>query len=125
MGQYYLVANLDKEEFLYPNHFGGDRQLREIALSSPGITAGLAALLAAGNGKGSGDICSDSPLIGSWAGDRIAIIGDYSDSDEVLGVTYQTIMDSWADISREVIVAICQDEEFEQAFQQRGIATGS
>jgi hypothetical protein len=47
-----------------------------------GTMAGLAILLADGNGRGGGDISEDpvSGIIGRWAGDRIVIAGDYADS---------------------------------------------
>jgi hypothetical protein len=41
--------------------------------------AGLAILLANSNGRGGGDLRSDNPIIGSWAGDRIVIAGDYAE----------------------------------------------
>lgn len=79
MGQYYIVVNLDKKQYLHPHKFGDGLKLREFGQSGFGTMYALAALLADGNGRGGGDIPSDDPLIGSWAGDRIVITGDYAD----------------------------------------------
>ena len=79
MGQYYYVSNLDKQEFLHPHKLGDGLKLLEFGCSADGTMTALALLLADGNGRGGGDHPSDSPLIGSWAGDRIVIAGDYAD----------------------------------------------
>lgn len=84
MGQYYLIANIDKEEYLYSHIFGDGLKLLEFGLSGEGMMAGLAILLADGNGRGGGDLNSDDPLIGSWAGSRIVITGDYADEGKFL-----------------------------------------
>ena len=45
---------------------------------------GLATLLADGNGRGGGDLHSESPIIGSWRGDRIVVAGDYADPNNFI-----------------------------------------
>lgn len=80
MGQYYKVVNLDKKQYLDPHDCGEGAKLMEIALSSMSMMSCVALLLADGNGRGGGDIHSENPLIGSWAGDRIVISGDYADN---------------------------------------------
>ena len=80
MGQYYYVVNVDKKEFLYPHKFGDGLKLMEFGSSGCGTMTGLAILLADGNGRGGGDIRSEDEIIGSWAGDRIVIAGDYADT---------------------------------------------
>ncbi len=84
MGQYYLTVNLDKKEFLYPHKFNDGLKLVEFGSSGSGTMFGLAALLAEGNGRGGGDLHSESKLIGSWAGDRIVVVGDYADEGKFL-----------------------------------------
>jgi hypothetical protein len=79
VGQYYKVINLDKKQYLHPHRFGDGLKLMEFGMSSCGTMAALAILLSDGNGRGRGDIRSQSPLVGSWAGDRVVISGDYSD----------------------------------------------
>ena len=91
MGQYYLIANLDKKEYLHPHKFDDGMKLMEFGQSCSGTLTGLTILLADGNGRGGGDIQSNDPIIGSWAGDRIVITGDYADPRKFL--TEQEIID--------------------------------
>ncbi len=79
MGQYYLIVNLDKREYLHPHRFGDGLKLMEFGCSSDGTMTALAILLADGNGRGGGDLDADDPIVGSWAGDRIVVAGDYAD----------------------------------------------
>lgn len=79
MGQYYFICNLDKREYIHPHKFDDGLKLLEFGMSSGGTMMGLAALLADGNGRGGGDLRVTHPIIGSWAGDRIVIAGDYAD----------------------------------------------
>lgn len=44
--------------------------------------AALMALLACSNGRGGGDL-AEHPLIGRWAGDRIAVVGDYAERGDL------------------------------------------
>ncbi len=92
MGQYFIIVNLDKRQRLEPMAFGQLNKLMEQCCVAPGIMSGLAILLADGNGRGGGDHKSDSPLIGSWAGDRIVFAGDEADAGKFLekgGVRYE------------------------------------
>jgi hypothetical protein len=84
MGQYYVISNLDKQEFLKTYTFNDGAKLLEFGCSSEGTMTALAILLADGNGRGGGDLHSDDPIIGSWAGDRIVVTGDYADEDKFL-----------------------------------------
>jgi len=78
MGQYYVVVNLTKKQYLYPHRFNEGVKLLEFGASGGGTMTGLAILLANSNNRGGGDLRSDNPIIGSWAGDRIVIAGDYA-----------------------------------------------
>ncbi len=92
MGQYHKIANLDKGEILHPHALGCGLKLWEQLANSPGTGTALIVLLAsASNGDGSGDIRNDSPVVGSWRGDRIVMVGDYDDSSE-----YKTPFGLWS-----------------------------
>lgn len=118
MGQYYLIVNLNKKEFLCPDILGDGIKLMEFGNSVEGTLLALTVLLADGNGRGGGDLTSGSyqkamgkwyedikkydqkkrktkprqpncetlmnKLVGSWAGDRIVIAGDYADPRKFL-----------------------------------------
>lgn len=85
MGQYYLVVNVDKREFLHPHKLGDGLKLMEFGGQGDGTMLALALLLADGCGRGGGDYHAkkgtkpDLDLIGRWKGDRIVIAGDYAD----------------------------------------------
>ncbi len=101
MGQYHLIVNLDKREFLYPHEFGDGFKLMEFGQSAGGTLTGLTILLAASNGRGGGDFFDPSNgsghRPGCWAGDRIAIIGDYFENGDVPGLTVLDMQDLWDD----------------------------
>jgi len=84
MGQYYVIVNLDKQQFLSPYTFNDGAKLLEFGSSSCSTLTALAVLLADGNNRGGGDLHSDHQIIGSWSGDRIVICGDYADEDKFL-----------------------------------------
>ncbi len=79
MGQYHIVVNLDKREFIHPHQLGSGLKLWEQMAAHPGTGAALIALLAVSNGRGGGDLHDeDDTIVGRWGGDRIAIVGDYA-----------------------------------------------
>lgn len=113
MGQYHYIANYDKKEYLHPHKFNDGLKLMEFGGSGRATMLGLAVLLAAsckGGARGGGDIAAwpeDKPrydnrvvkglteergqwlmdnMVGRWAGDRIAIIGDYADDSDANGL---------------------------------------
>jgi len=83
MGQYHVLINMDKLEYVNPHEVGSGLKMWEIMYSGT-LPKMLVALLAAsckGGARGGGDI--DSPLAGRWAGDRVAFIGDYAEPTDV------------------------------------------
>ena len=94
MGQYWVVANLDKREFVEPHKLGSGLKLWEQLGASPGTGAALIVLLAAmPEARGGGDFALTSRhkayaaiakrTIGRWAGDRVALVGDYADRGDL------------------------------------------
>jgi hypothetical protein len=78
-------------------------KLMEFGSSGDGTMKALAVLLASGNGRGGGDLRSADPLVGSWAGDRIMVVGDYSDIETETGNLYGDISETYEDISAKII----------------------
>lgn len=148
MGQYHYIANYDKKEYLHPHKFNDGLKLMEFGMSSPGTMLGLAVLLAAsckGGARGGGDIAAwpeDKPrydsrvvkglteergqwlmdnMVGRWAGDRIAIIGDYAMEEDANGLVGREgspwadtadrhpMSTGWTDISELTVEAIEMD----------------
>lgn len=82
MGQYHVLVNLDKRQFVHPHAMGCGLKLWEQVGFYASISTALWALLACSNGRGGGDF-REHPLVGSWAGDRIAVVGDYAEPDDL------------------------------------------
>lgn len=84
MGQYHKTVNLDKKQFLNPHKLGDGLKLLEQCGWSPGGTNdALHLLLACTSGRGGGDFQSKSTWVGAWAGDRIAVVGDYAEKGDL------------------------------------------
>lgn len=101
MGQYFIIVNSTKKEFIHPHCLGNGLKFLEFAVSQNTPLA-LCYLLRQSNSSGGGDIAqsveSDSALyMGSWAGDSIAVVGDY-DSSEL----YELAEKEYKNISHEV-----------------------
>jgi hypothetical protein len=103
MGQYFAIYNLDKQQMINPGRWGDGLRLREFGSSSCGVLLALAALLAHGNEYGG--IRSRHEMIGAWAGDRIAIIGDYADLSR-----FEADLARFSDVSEHILQALCEDE---------------
>jgi hypothetical protein len=108
MGQYWKVVNLDKREYVMPHRLGSGLKLWEQLANSPGTGEALIVLCAAmPEARGGGDFDLDAnwhgpertggdegPIIakyqeiahrtiGRWAGDRIALVGDYAEDTDL------------------------------------------
>jgi hypothetical protein len=92
MGQYFAAVNLDKKEYVCPWCIGGVAKLWEWAANPWGAIFTL--LLRKSDEGGGGDFygyhrgcgeggpirCLVHPVVGRWAGDRVALVGDYDGS---------------------------------------------
>lgn len=109
MGQYWIPVNLDRREFIDPHKLGTGLKLWAQLANSPGTGAALLILTAAmPERRGGGDfdltenwhgperkdMTREGPkvpeyeqvaarTIGRWAGDRIALIGDYAEPGDI------------------------------------------
>ncbi|TNF82080.1 MAG: hypothetical protein EP299_01790 [Acidobacteria bacterium] len=108
MGQYYYTVNLDKWEFVHPHRLGDGLKAREFSYG-PTSTI-LCALLTTSTGAGGGDWpTKTSPrgelVVGRWANDRIAIVGDYAEPEDVRfdGLPIGDLIFSLCDTDEEVL----------------------
>lgn len=120
MGQYYLLCDLDAQEYIDPWEAGSGAKLWEICMND--VTRLLPYLLAQGaNGSGGdpripwGEFETEDgavdweayhdaldeafPNCGRWAGDRITVVGDYDESG-----LHHTVRDDpdWTEITPEI-----------------------
>ena len=123
MGQYYKVCNITKGEFIEPHAFNDGAKLMEFGMSAMGTMTALAVLLSSGNGRGGGDLNSDSTIVGSWAGDQIVIAGDYADDglyvpDGFDGNLYQYAYENYRDIAPLVWEALLGDVYIQRRLEE-------
>jgi len=107
MGQYWIPVNLTKKEFVDPHKLGTGLKLWEQLANSPGTGAALIILCAAmPEPRGGGDLdlggeMSDDykavahSVIGRWAGDRIAFVGDYAQETDLLPEDHADKIYNW------------------------------
>lgn len=96
MGQYYLLANKNKREYILPHHLGCGAKLFEICAND--LPRVLPYLLHQSSGNGGGDPRNQQTNhLGRWAEDRIVVVGEYDDSG-----LYQTAESVYTEISDEI-----------------------
>lgn len=100
MGQYHILYNLDKKEYIHAHHIGNGLKLMEQCGYGKSTATGLWLLLANSNGRGGGD-ARHHPMIGRWAGDRILVQGDYARETDTNYQSYKEL-DNYTDISVQV-----------------------
>lgn len=85
--QYHYIVNLDKREFVNPHKLAVGLKALEQLDSFPSTPQALFILLLCSNGRGEGDLAElrsgGERVIGRWAGDRIAIVGDFAEDTDI------------------------------------------
>lgn len=83
MGQYHMVYNLDKREFIHAHDIDNGLKLMEQCgpCIDPTTSDAVWLLLANSNGRGGGD-ATEHPMVGRWAGDRLLVQGDYAEAED-------------------------------------------
>lgn len=118
MGQYHMLVNLDKKEFVSPHALGlGLKQMEHLSNNHFGQIASLSDamyfLVMTSPERGGGDFARTA-ISGQWVGDRVVVLGDYTDDSDVPGFPYASEIWSefddptkgWTDISEEVAEAL-------------------
>jgi hypothetical protein len=100
MGQYHKVYNVDKGELINAHGINNGLKLVEQVGHDHSTSTALFLLLANSNGRGGGDV-DEHELIGSWAGDRIVIQGDYAEEGD-RGFIADREIEGYLDISDAV-----------------------
>ena len=100
MGQYHKVVNLAKKEYIHAHKIGVGLKLWE-QVGFEGSTADvLFFLLASSSGRGGGDVETKIPgILGRWAGDQVAVLGDYSEPDDIPGIDAKAVYKKCRDVS--------------------------
>lgn len=130
MGQYHIPVNIDKREYINPHLLNGGLKMLEWG-SGGGTTIALTVLLACSHNRGGGDLRVDDTgwdkVCGRWAGDRIIVLGDYTEpgdpgTDDLFEMVekaecvgpsshpYDFVCDNFTDISMGVRQIICLND---------------
>lgn len=118
MGQYHKIVNVDKGEYLNPWNMGTGAKAWEQAANSSLTPAAMFMLMANPEYRGGGDF-EEGEYAGRWHGDRVIIIGDYAESDDIDGIDAsaeysKTADDTYTDISAGTMRAMLANGLFSQ-----------
>ena len=117
MGQYHTLVNFDREETVRPRSIGLGLKQVEHTHTVAGLADVLYMLVTTSPNRGGGDLAYDEELekkfrtFGRWAGDRVAVFGDYTEPEDVrfLGKTKANAIcddvEQYTDISDLIIPA--------------------
>jgi hypothetical protein len=130
MGQNFLIVNLSKKQVLNPFLCGDGNKIFEFANSSNGAMTALAILLLQGcGGDWEDDARCPDPIVGSWAGDRIVIAGEYGKSgkypplDNGLNLYRACRWAPWTEISQLALRAMATERNTREAMMRRFVTT--
>lgn len=117
MGQYHKLVNLDKKEQVISYNLGLGAKQYEQTGTEGSMGDAMYLLLMTSPSRGGGDWDSFDDLSGRWVGDRVVVLGDYTEDDDYaeypnFGKLYRESSD-WNDISNDVAVALAKVWDFE------------
>ena len=82
MGQYHVLVNLDKKEVVTPHGLGlGLKQWEHIGVEGS-LPDAMYVLTMTSPARGGGDL-PETGISGRWAGDRVLIVGDYTEDSDL------------------------------------------
>ncbi len=95
MGQYHSIYNLDKQEVIHPHDIGLGAKQREHTGHTASLSDMMYVLTTCSPMRGGGDFWAEvmGDFIGRWAGDRVVVIGDYSEQSDLPDVNFSTLAD--------------------------------
>lgn len=108
MGQYHILANLDKHEVVIPHALGlGLKQREHVGAYNGTLADALYFLTMTSPARGGGDFPQVS-ISGRWAGDRCVVLGDYTENSDLPNIPNAEDLyseaDGWTNIS-EIVAA--------------------
>jgi hypothetical protein len=102
MGQYHHPVCFETDEFLDTYALGCGLKEGEQGFTRPGTPAAIVALVSAKGGNMPAD-CSQSSLIGRWAGKRVIVVGDYAEDGDI---------QNWAGPALSELFSRCRSEKY-------------
>lgn len=109
MGQYHHLVNVDKKEVVNPHGLGlGLKQWEHLGEFEGTLADAMYILMMTSPARGGGDL-PETEISGRWTGDRVLVLGDYTEDSDVpsipnVGSLYSE-SDSYTDITDMVAKA--------------------
>ena len=109
MGQYHQLVNVDKKEVVHPHELGlGLKQWEHIGDFHGTLADAMYILMMTSPERGGGDLPMTG-ISGRWVGDRVLVVGDYTEDSDVPSIPSAGLLyresDSYTDISEMVAEA--------------------
>lgn len=83
MGQYHILVNYDKKEVVEPYEIGlGAKQVEQLGAFKGTLADAMYLLMMTSPARGGGDLPMTC-VSGRWAGDRVMVVGDYTEDSDV------------------------------------------
>jgi hypothetical protein len=107
MGQYHLLVNLDKKQKVEPHELGlGVKQWEHLGEFNGTLADAMYLLCMTSPARGGGDLPA-TPMSGAWTGDRVVILGDYTQDSDLPNVPnaknlYHEADKTYDDVSHDV-----------------------
>lgn len=110
MGQYFLIVNVTKKQYLSPHDFGHGAKLLEFTPTGGGIMMALGLLLAEE---------TDIPGKYSWAGDNVIICGDWGRHEEYHTLAVQEYVDIGPAVRKQYAEDFREEAQFREMVAER------
>ena len=127
MGQYHKAINLDKKEQVISYALGLGAKQYEQTGDNGSMGDALYLLVMTSPSRGGGDWELFPDLSGRWVGDRVVIVGDYTEDGDIPNYENASQLyhqsEDWEDISDGVAVALGKVFGFEIDTEQKGWRT--
>jgi hypothetical protein len=111
MGQYHLLVNIDKREYLNPGEIGlgvkqWEHQSHPQWKMAGSVADAMYILTMTSPNRGGGDM-PGTDISGRWAGDRVMVVGDYTEDEDLpahflAGQIYGEAKNHYTEIGAEV-----------------------
>jgi hypothetical protein len=120
MGQYHKLVNIDKEEQVISYPLGLMAKQYEQTGTAGDFGDALYLLLMTSPNRGGGDWELFPNLSGRWVGDRVIVLGDYTEDGDLPNYPNASKLydesENWEDISNEVAEALKKVFDFVDTF---------
>lgn len=89
MGQYHIIVNLDKQEYFHPHDLGWGLKQKEHTGFAGSAGDAIYLLTQTSPNRGGGDFDFYDGVSGRWTGDRVVVLGDYTEEEEYKGLGFK------------------------------------